>query len=53
MAHWSTWPEPRWKEFKFRQPYARGLARLKDEVLAKTAAPSKFGDHRASRGMMP
>jgi len=36
MAHWERRPEPRWKEFTFSQPYARGLARLKDEVLAKT-----------------
>ena len=36
MAHWEHRDEPRWKEFKFNQPYARGLARLKNEVLAKT-----------------
>jgi hypothetical protein len=36
MAHWEHRPEPRWKEFKFRQPYERGLKRLKEEVLAKT-----------------
>ena len=36
MAHWEHRPEPRWKEFRFKQPYARGLARLKDEVLART-----------------
>jgi hypothetical protein len=36
MAHWENRPEPRWKEFKFKQPYARGLARLRDEVLGKT-----------------
>ena len=36
MAHWEHRDEPRWKEFKFNQPYAKGLARLKDEVLAKT-----------------
>jgi len=36
MAHWDHRDEPRWKEFRFNQPYARGLARLKDEVLAKT-----------------
>jgi hypothetical protein len=36
MAHWENRPEPRWKDFRFNQPYARGLARLKEEVLAKT-----------------
>lgn len=34
--HWEHRPEPRWSEFKFNQPYAKGLARLRDEVLAKT-----------------
>jgi hypothetical protein len=36
MAHWEHRPEPGWKSFRFNQPYARGLQRLKDEVLAKT-----------------
>jgi hypothetical protein len=36
MPHWQHRPEPRWSEFQFNQPYAKGLARLKDEVLAKT-----------------
>ncbi len=36
MTHWENRPEPSWKRFRFNQPYARGLARLKDEVLAKT-----------------
>ncbi len=36
MAHWEHRDEPRWKQFKYNQPYAKGLARLKDEVLAKT-----------------
>src|SRR5436189_5813114 len=36
MAHWEHRPEPKWKEFKFNQPYAKGLKRLKEEVLAKT-----------------
>jgi hypothetical protein len=36
MAHWQHRDEPRWKDFRFNQPYAKGLARLKDEVLAKT-----------------
>ncbi len=36
MAHWEHRDEPRWSEFKFNQPYAKGLTRLRDEVLAKT-----------------
>lgn len=36
MAHWEHRDEPKWAQFKFNQPYAKGLARLKDEVLAKT-----------------
>src|SRR5579864_8015133 len=36
MAHWEHRPEPRWKEFRFNQPYAKGLARLRTEVLGKT-----------------
>lgn len=36
MAHWEHRPEPAWKQFRFNQPYARGLARLRDEVLGKT-----------------
>jgi hypothetical protein len=36
MAHWEHRAEPRWKEFRFNQPYAKGLKRLKEEVLAKT-----------------
>jgi hypothetical protein len=36
MAHWEHRDEPRWQDFRFNQPYAKGLARLKDEVLAKT-----------------
>jgi hypothetical protein len=36
MPHWEHRPEPRWKEFRYNQPYARGLARLKTEVLGKT-----------------
>ncbi len=35
MAHWENRPEPRWKEFRFNQPYATGLKRLR-EVLART-----------------
>jgi hypothetical protein len=36
MAHWEKRPEPNWSSFHFKQPYAKGLARLKEEVLAKT-----------------
>jgi hypothetical protein len=36
MAHWQDRPEARWKEFRFNQPYAKGLRRLKEEVLGKT-----------------
>jgi hypothetical protein len=36
MPHWDHRPEPRWKDFQFNQPYAKGLKRLKEEVLAKT-----------------
>jgi hypothetical protein len=36
MAHWETRPEPKWKDFKFNQPYAKGLERLKRDVLGKT-----------------
>ena len=36
MAHWESRPEAKWKEFRFNQPYAKGLKRLKEDVLAKT-----------------
>jgi len=36
MAHWEHRKEPRWKDFRFNQPYAKGLKRLKEDVLAKT-----------------
>jgi hypothetical protein len=36
MAHWQHRDEPGWKEFRFNQPYAKGLRRLREEVLAKT-----------------
>ena len=36
MAHWQHRAEPAWKNFEFNQPYAKGLKRLKEEVLAKT-----------------
>lgn len=36
MAHWQNRPEPAWQTFQFNQPYAKGLKRLREEVLAKT-----------------
>jgi len=36
MAHWEHRDEPKWKSFRYNQPYAKGLERLKNEVLAKT-----------------
>jgi hypothetical protein len=36
MAHWEHRSEPRWKDFRFNQPYAKGLKRLREDVLAKT-----------------
>jgi hypothetical protein len=36
MAHWEHRDEPKWKTFRYNQPYAKGLKRLKEEVLAKT-----------------
>ena len=36
MAHWEHRDEAKWEDFEFNQPYAKGLKRLKEEVLAKT-----------------
>ena len=36
MSHWEHRPEKRWKDFQFNQPYAKGLKRLKEDVLGKT-----------------
>jgi hypothetical protein len=36
MAHWEHRAEPRWKDFRFNQPYAKGLRRLREDVLGKT-----------------
>src|SRR5271169_4340060 len=36
MAHWQHRTEPAWQNFQFNQPYAKGLKRLKEDVLAKT-----------------
>src|SRR3954465_5711547 len=34
--HWEHRPEPNWQRFKYNQPYAKGLKRLREDVLAKT-----------------
>jgi ribosomal protein S18 acetylase RimI-like enzyme len=36
MPHWKNRPEPNWEQFQFKQPYAKGLARLRSDVLEKT-----------------
>jgi len=36
MSHWKHRPEPAWQKFEYKQPYARGLRRLREDVLAKT-----------------
>ncbi|MBU2490053.1 MAG: hypothetical protein KKA60_11750 [Proteobacteria bacterium] len=36
VRHWEKRPEPNWEKFSFNQPYAKGLKRLNEEVLAKT-----------------
>src|SRR5580704_4916373 len=36
MAHWQHREEAAWPSFQFNQPYAKGLERLRTEVLAKT-----------------
>ena len=36
MAHWEHRDEAKWKEFRFNQPYAKGLKRLREDVLART-----------------
>jgi hypothetical protein len=36
MAHWEHRPEKKWQEFRWNQPYAKGLRRLREDVLAKT-----------------
>jgi hypothetical protein len=36
MAHWEHRDEPSWKRFRYNQPYAKGLKRLREDVLAKT-----------------
>ena len=33
MPHWDSRPEPRWKDFIYKQPYAKGLGRVR-ELLA-------------------
>ncbi|NOY69215.1 MAG: hypothetical protein GXP53_06940 [Deltaproteobacteria bacterium] len=34
--HWEKRPEANWEKFQFNQPYAKGLKRLKEDVLEKT-----------------
>lgn len=36
MPHWEHRDEAKWKAFRWNQPYAKGLKRLREEVLAKT-----------------
>lgn len=36
MPHWDSRKEGNWSKFRFNQPYARGLKRLKDDVLGRT-----------------
>jgi hypothetical protein len=36
MPHWDHRPEPKWKSFRYNQPYAKGLRRLKEDILGKT-----------------
>src|SRR5262245_12638788 len=36
MAHWEHRPAHNWKKCEFKQPYSKGLTRLKEEVLGKT-----------------
>jgi hypothetical protein len=36
MAHWKDRKEENWVKFRFNQPYAKGVQRLREAVLAKT-----------------
>jgi hypothetical protein len=36
LKYWESRPETNWKRFKFKQPYKKGLERLKEKVLSKT-----------------
>ncbi len=36
MVHWNDRDEESWKEVRFSQPYAEGLRRLREEVIAET-----------------
>jgi hypothetical protein len=47
MAHWEHREEPRWKDFRFNQPYAKGLA----QILEGVEIPPGLGDagHAAPR----
>ncbi len=35
MAHWEHREEAKWKDFKVNQPYAKGLKRLREDVLVQ------------------
>ena len=35
MAHWQHRDELKWSEFRFNQPYAKGLNQFKEEILGK------------------
>ncbi len=36
VKHWEKRPEANWGKFQFNQPYAKGLQRLNEQILAKT-----------------
>lgn len=36
VRHWEKRDEKKWKDFQFNLPYAKGLKRLREEVLEKT-----------------
>ena len=36
MPHWDSRKEGNWGKFPFNQPYAKGLKRLKEDVMGKT-----------------
>ncbi len=43
MAHWEHRPEPAWKRFRFNQPYAKGLARLRENPYRSFHSPEGVG----------
>ena len=36
VKHWESRPEKSWEQFRFKQPFEKGLKRLRNEVLEKT-----------------